>query len=103
VACPRPGLKRRKVVEDSRVTANSQDPSGVYPETTGVTETADRLYIHSLHAHPIDCPPFAHDEARAESKGAVDIKRALAKTPPMPSCLQTLHGRERHDCTTQRT
>ena len=28
-----------------------QDPTGAYPETTGVTETADRLYIHSLHAH----------------------------------------------------
>ena len=28
-----------------------QDPSGAYPETTGATETADRLYIHSLHAH----------------------------------------------------
>ncbi|MBL8327019.1 MAG: SMP-30/gluconolactonase/LRE family protein [Rubrivivax sp.] len=36
--------------EDGRVTAVLQDPSGAYPETTGVTETADRLYIHSLHA-----------------------------------------------------
>ncbi len=37
--------------EDGRVTADLQDPSGAYPETTGATETADRLYIHSLHAH----------------------------------------------------
>jgi len=36
--------------EDGKVTAVLQDPSGAYPETTGVTETADRLYIASLHA-----------------------------------------------------
>jgi sugar lactone lactonase YvrE len=43
--------------EDGRVTADLQDPSGAYPETTGVTETADRLYIHSLHAHAIGWLP----------------------------------------------
>jgi sugar lactone lactonase YvrE len=36
--------------EDGKVVADLQDPSGKYPETTSVTETADRLYIHSLHA-----------------------------------------------------
>lgn len=36
--------------EDGKVVADLQDPSGAYPETTGVTETVDRLYIHSLHA-----------------------------------------------------
>ena len=36
--------------ESGKVLADLQDPSGVYPETTGVTETADRLYIQSLHA-----------------------------------------------------
>jgi sugar lactone lactonase YvrE len=36
--------------EDGRVVADLQDPSGAYPETTAVTETADRLYVHSLHA-----------------------------------------------------
>jgi sugar lactone lactonase YvrE len=36
--------------EDGRVVADLQDPAGKYPETTGVTETADRLYIQSLHA-----------------------------------------------------
>jgi len=36
--------------EDGRVVADLQDPSGRYPETTAVTETADRLYVHSLHA-----------------------------------------------------
>lgn len=36
--------------EDGRVVADLQDPLGTYPETTGVTETPDRLYIQSLHA-----------------------------------------------------
>jgi len=35
--------------EDGKVVADLQDPSGVYPETTGVTETADRLYVQNLH------------------------------------------------------
>jgi sugar lactone lactonase YvrE len=36
--------------EAGNIVADLQDPSGEYPETTGVTETADRLYIHSLSA-----------------------------------------------------
>ncbi len=36
--------------EDGKVVQDLQDPSGQYPESTGVTETADRLYIQSLHA-----------------------------------------------------
>ena len=36
--------------EDGKVVADLQDPSGAYPETTAVTETADRLYVQSLHA-----------------------------------------------------
>jgi hypothetical protein len=43
--------------EDGRVTADLQDPSAAYPETTGATETQDRLYIHSLHAHAIGWLP----------------------------------------------
>jgi sugar lactone lactonase YvrE len=43
--------------EDGRVTASLQDPSGAYPEATGATETADRLYIHSLHARGIGWLP----------------------------------------------
>ena len=35
--------------EDGRVLADLQDPSGGYPEATGVTETADRLYVQNLH------------------------------------------------------
>ncbi len=37
--------------EDGKVVADLQDPSGAYPETTAVTETKDRLYVQSLHAH----------------------------------------------------
>ena len=43
--------------EDGRVVADLQDPSGAYPETTGVTETADRLYIQSLHAKGLGWMP----------------------------------------------
>jgi sugar lactone lactonase YvrE len=43
--------------EDGRVTEDLQDPKGAYPETTGATETADRLYIHSLHAPVIGWLP----------------------------------------------
>ncbi len=43
--------------EDGRVVADLQDPSGAYPETTGVTETRDRLYVQSLHAHGLGWLP----------------------------------------------
>lgn len=37
--------------EDGKIVADLQDPTGAYPETTAITETKDRLYVHSLHAH----------------------------------------------------
>jgi hypothetical protein len=37
--------------EDGKVVADLQDPLGAYPETTAITETKDRLYVQSLHAH----------------------------------------------------
>lgn len=43
--------------EDGEVVADLQDPSGAYPETTGVTETKDRLYIQSLHAKGLGWMP----------------------------------------------
>lgn len=43
--------------ESGRVVEDLQDPSGAYPETTGATETADRLYIQSLHAPAIGWLP----------------------------------------------
>ncbi|MDP1998455.1 MAG: SMP-30/gluconolactonase/LRE family protein [Rhodoferax sp.] len=36
--------------ENGQIVADLQDPSGVYPETTAVTETKNRLYVQSLHA-----------------------------------------------------
>lgn len=43
--------------ESGRVTEDLQDPSGAYPSTTGATETAERLYIHSLTARTIGWVP----------------------------------------------
>jgi sugar lactone lactonase YvrE len=43
--------------EDGRVVADLQDPGGAYPDTTGALETADRLYIQSLHAGAIGWLP----------------------------------------------
>ncbi len=43
--------------DDGKVVADLQDPSGVYPETTAITETADRLYVQSLHAHGLGWLP----------------------------------------------
>jgi sugar lactone lactonase YvrE len=47
---PRPYGHVVAFAEDGRIVADLQDPSGAYPETTSVTETADRLYVQSLHA-----------------------------------------------------
>ena len=43
--------------ENGKIVADMQDPSGQYPETSGVTETADRLYIQSLHAPALGWVP----------------------------------------------
>ena len=43
--------------EDGRVLEDLQDSHGAYPGTTGATEVAGRLYIHSLHAPVIGWLP----------------------------------------------
>lgn len=43
--------------ESGKIVVDLQDPSGQYPETTGVTETAERLYVQSLHANGIGWMP----------------------------------------------
>jgi sugar lactone lactonase YvrE len=43
--------------EDGKIVADLQDPTGVYPETTAITETRDRLYVQSLHAHGLGWLP----------------------------------------------
>jgi len=35
--------------EDVKIVVDLQDPSGAYAQTTGATETAERLYIQNLH------------------------------------------------------
>ncbi len=37
--------------EAGQVVMDLQDPSGAYPEVTSLTETRDRWYVQSLHAH----------------------------------------------------
>lgn len=54
---PKPYGHVMAFTEDGKVVADLQDPSGKYPETTGVTETADKLYIQSLHAKGIGWLP----------------------------------------------
>ncbi|CAN7252712.1 SMP-30/gluconolactonase/LRE family protein [Pseudoduganella sp. LjRoot289] len=36
--------------EDGKVVADLQDPRGAFPHITGITETADRLYVQNLNA-----------------------------------------------------
>jgi sugar lactone lactonase YvrE len=43
--------------EDGQVVADLQDPTGAYPQTTGVTETADRLYVQNLHLNVLGWLP----------------------------------------------
>ncbi len=50
--------------EDGRVVADWQDPAGAYPDTTGLTETADRLYVQSLHARSLGWLPRPADLPR---------------------------------------
>ena len=47
---PRPYGHVIAFTEDGKVVADLQDPTGAYPETTGVVETPSRLYVQSLHA-----------------------------------------------------
>jgi sugar lactone lactonase YvrE len=43
--------------DTGRVVTDLQDPAGSYPQTTGVTETADRLYIQNLHLDVLGWKP----------------------------------------------
>jgi len=64
--------------EDGRVVADLQDPAGRIAETSGVTESGGRLYIHSLHAGAfgvIDAaaaglPPSTSGEELGPAEGA---------------------------------
>ncbi|MDZ7811602.1 MAG: SMP-30/gluconolactonase/LRE family protein [Ideonella sp.] len=43
--------------EQGQILADLQDPSGAYPEATAITETPERLYVHSLHAKDLGWRP----------------------------------------------
>ena len=43
--------------EEGKVVADLQDPKGAYPQTTGATETADRLYVQNLHLRTLGWLP----------------------------------------------
>ena len=45
------------IANGGKVVADLQDPTGAYPETTAITETRDRLYVQSLHAHGLGWLP----------------------------------------------
>jgi sugar lactone lactonase YvrE len=47
--------------EQGQVLLDWQDPTGAYPETTAITETADRLYVQSLHARALGWLPRPAD------------------------------------------
>lgn len=78
--------------EDGRVTEDLQDPNGAYPETTGATETADRIYIHSLHAQAIGWVPRTHSENGATDATATleEIESLKRRTRASPSCVPVL-------------
>jgi sugar lactone lactonase YvrE len=46
---PKPYGHVMAFTEDGKVVADLQDPSGNSPITTGVTETAERLYVHNVN------------------------------------------------------
>jgi sugar lactone lactonase YvrE len=47
--------------EDGKIVADLQDPTGSSPLTTGVTETRDRLYIHSADGKSLEWLPAPTD------------------------------------------
>ncbi|HEY0685826.1 MAG TPA: SMP-30/gluconolactonase/LRE family protein [Steroidobacter sp.] len=80
--------------EGGRVTEDLQDPEGAYPETTGVTETADRLYIHSLHAPAIGW--VRRDSTMAAQLEDIYILRSIReqRTPVTDGCAASKTGFE---------
>lgn len=71
--------------EEGHVTEDWQDPTGAYPGTTGVTETEDRMYIHSLNASTIGWAPRPRSTAvdRApDSKEEIYVLRSIREQTP---------------------
>ena len=77
--------------EGGRVTEDLQDPEGAYPETTGATETPDRLYIHSLHARTIGwVAAMMHKTIRVAALSVVGAAIALSASAADP-VLEDIH------------
>jgi sugar lactone lactonase YvrE len=79
--------------ESGRIIEDLQDPSGAYSETTGATETADRLYIHSLHARTIGWMPRSTPDTALED---IYILRSIREqqAPAMDWCVSSRTGFE---------
>ncbi|MET0232940.1 MAG: SMP-30/gluconolactonase/LRE family protein [Rhodanobacteraceae bacterium] len=85
--------------ESGRIVEDLQDPDGVYPETTGATETRDRLYVHSLHAPAIGWVPRERASADAVDSAATTEREDIY-------ILRSVRERETsggHWCTRART
>jgi sugar lactone lactonase YvrE len=85
--------------ESGHVTEDLQDPTGAYPETTGATETADRLYIHSLHAPVIGWVPHVSRESHSKSDAALEdiyVLRSIREqqAPVIDGCASSKTGFE---------
>ena len=80
--------------ESGRIVEDLQDPSGVYPETTGATETGDRLYIHSLHARSIGWLPRVVSLPDANGIEEIYILRSIREPPAGAAgdCARELTG-----------
>jgi sugar lactone lactonase YvrE len=66
--------------EDGRVVEDLQDPAAGYPQTTGATETADRLYIHSLKARVLGWLPRSGAERSASED--IYLLRSIPEDQP---------------------
>lgn len=85
--------------EEGRVTEDLQDPSGAYPSTTGVTETPERLYIHSLHAPTLGFVPREGMMAQAAGLEDIFVFRSIREEVPAPTdgwCAASRAGFEPH-------
>jgi sugar lactone lactonase YvrE len=79
--------------ENGGVLEDLQDPSGAYPEATGATETADRIYIHSLHAHAIGWLPRTPSPAANDREEIYILRSIREPLEPEPDwCSATKTG-----------
>ncbi|HYJ41848.1 MAG TPA: hypothetical protein VEW08_13730, partial [Steroidobacteraceae bacterium] len=80
--------------ESGRIVEDLQDPTGAYTQTTGVTETKDRRYIHSLNAPTIGWLPGVVSQAEAGGVEEIYVLRSIreASSGAAGNCAQELTG-----------